>query len=53
MPHNLDIVALIVFGFLFLLVTVIGFVAGRWRSGDMDMLHEWGLAGRQFGTWVT
>ncbi|MGI9050313.1 MAG: monocarboxylate uptake permease MctP, partial [Rubrobacteraceae bacterium] len=49
----MDIVALIVFGFLFLLVTVIGFVAGRWRSGDMDMLHEWGLAGRQFGTWVT
>jgi SSS family solute:Na+ symporter len=53
MPHNLDAVALAVFIFLFLLVTVIGFVAGRWRRGDLDMLHEWGLGGRRFGTWVT
>ena len=53
MPHKLDGVALGVFGFLFLLVTVIGFFASRWRRGDMDTLHEWGLGGRQFGTWVT
>ena len=53
MPHNLDAVALVVFIFLFLVVTVIGFVAGRWRRGDLDMLHEWGLGGRRFGTWVT
>lgn len=53
MPHNLDITALVIFIALFLLVTVIGFLAGRWRSGDLDTLHEWGLGGRQFGTWVT
>src|SRR5436190_8041377 len=46
-------VALIVFAFFFLLVTVLGFVAARWRRGDLDLLHEWGLAGRRFGTIVT
>jgi solute:Na+ symporter, SSS family len=46
-------VALSVFIFFFLLVTVLGFVASRWRRGDLDLLHEWGLAGRRFGTVVT
>ncbi len=53
MQHNLNGVALGVFIFLFLFVTVVGFVAGRWRSGDLNLLNEWGLGGRQFGTWVT
>lgn len=42
--------ALGVFVFFFLLVTALGFVAVRWRRGDMDLLHEWGLGGRRFGT---
>src|SRR5580692_10309917 len=46
-------IALLVFGALFSLVTVLGFVASRWRRGDLDQLHEWGLAGRRFGTLVT
>src|SRR5580700_4189404 len=46
-------VALAVFVVLFALVTVLGFVAARWRSGDLDQLDEWGLAGRRFGTVVT
>src|SRR6266700_3533210 len=46
-------VALSVFIFFFLLVTVLGFVASRWRRGDLDLLNEWGLAGRRFGTVVT
>src|SRR3989440_4791212 len=46
-------VALSVFIFFFLLVTVLGFVASRWRRGDLDLLEEWGLAGRRFGTIVT
>ena len=46
-------VALTVFSFFFVLVTVLGFVAARWRRGDLDLLHEWGLAGRRFGTVVT
>src|SRR5438132_10848495 len=46
-------VALIVFIFFFLLVTVLGFVASRWRRGDLSLLTEWGLAGRRFGSVVT
>ncbi len=46
-------VALSVFIFFFLLVTVLGFVAARWRRGDLNQLDEWGLAGRRFGTLVT
>src|SRR5579863_2108253 len=45
--------ALAVFTVLFVVVTVVGFVAARWRRGDLDQLHEWGLAGRRFGTVVT
>jgi len=46
-------VSLSVFIALFAMVTAIGFVAARWRRGDLDQLHEWGLAGRRFGTVVT
>ncbi|MGH7282228.1 MAG: sodium:solute symporter family transporter, partial [Polyangiaceae bacterium] len=42
-----------VFVALFAFVTVLGFVAARWRAGDLDQLHEWGLGGRRFGTIVT
>jgi SSS family solute:Na+ symporter len=45
--------ALIVFVLLFAAVTILGFVAARWRRGDLDLLHEWGLAGGRFGTLVT
>ena len=45
--------ALLVFIFFFLLVTVLGFVAARWRQGDLNLIHEWGLAGRRFGTLIT
>ena len=45
--------ALTVFVILFVLVTVIGFVAAKWRRGDLSLLDEWGLAGRRFGTVVT
>jgi SSS family solute:Na+ symporter len=46
-------VALAVFVVLFLFVTVMGFVAARWRRGDLGVLDEWGLGGRKFGTIVT
>src|SRR5215218_3519734 len=39
---------------LFVLVTVLGFVAARWRRAEtLDDLEEWGLGGRKFGSWVT
>ncbi|MFD7653543.1 monocarboxylate uptake permease MctP, partial [Actinosynnema sp. NPDC059797] len=45
---------LVVFTALFLLVTVLGFVAARWKAGDtLDHLDEWGLGGRKFGSWIT
>ena len=46
-------IALSVFIALFVFVTVLGFVAAHWRKGDLDLLHEWGLGGRRFGTFVT
>src|SRR5881296_2331742 len=49
----IDLVALSVFIVLFVLVTVLGFMASRCRRGDLDLLHEWGLAGRRFGTLIT
>jgi solute:Na+ symporter, SSS family len=49
----LNSTALIVFILLFGFVTILGFFAGRWRRGDLDLLHEWGLGGRRFGTFVT
>ncbi len=49
----LDLTATSVFVALFLLVTWIGFVAARWRKADLNLLHEWGLGGRRFGTVVT
>ena len=45
---------IIVFSLLFLLVSVMGFVAARWRAPkDMAHLDEWGLGGRSFGGWIT
>ena len=46
-------IATTIFVLLFGVVTVLGFVAARWRRGDLDRLEEWGLAGRRFGTVVT
>src|SRR5256714_2115388 len=39
---------------LFLIVSGMGFVAARWRRPTtMAHLDEWGLGGRNFGSWVT
>ena len=50
---SLNVPATIVFVALFGLVTWLGFVAAHWRKADLDVLHEWGLGGRRFGTVVT
>lgn len=43
-----------VFSGIFVLVTVIGFAAARWRRPTtIHTLEEWGLGGRAFGSWVT
>jgi SSS family solute:Na+ symporter len=47
-------VELTVFVLLFALVTVLGFVASRWRRAEsLEHLDEWGLGGRNFGAWIT
>src|SRR4051794_12524737 len=47
-------VALTVLIVLFAVVTVLGFMASRFRRGEhLDSLDEWGLGGRRFGTWIT
>jgi SSS family solute:Na+ symporter len=48
-------VALAIFCAAFLFVTLAGFWAVRWRrpASGMHSLEEWGLAGRNFGTWIT
>src|ERR1700709_1485921 len=54
MADQIDWAALSVFLFFFILVTVMGFFAARWRAGPVgEHLDEWGLGGRQFGTWIT
>ena len=51
--QDVNWIALTVFVLLFALITVLGFLAANWRKGDLDLLHEWGLGGRRFGTVVT
>ena len=54
MKDGVNGVALGVFIFFFLAVTVLGFLAARWRRAENALhLDEWGLGGRSFGTWVT
>src|SRR6201986_1737337 len=51
---EIDGVALSIFIFFFALVTLMGFFAARWKAGaTSEHLDEWGLGGRQFGTWIT
>lgn len=42
-----------VFVVLFALVAGLGFLGQYWRRGDLDLLHEWALGGRRFGTVVS
>jgi solute:Na+ symporter, SSS family len=50
---NINWVAFTIFVLLFGLVSWLGFAAAKWRKGDLDQLHEWGLGGRRFGTVIT
>jgi len=52
--NDVDYVALTIVLVLFAFVTVVGFVAARWRrAASLASLDEWGLGGRGFGTFVT
>jgi solute:Na+ symporter, SSS family len=51
--QNVNWIALSIFVLLFAMITWLGFAAAHWRKGDLDLLHEWGLGGRRFGTLIT
>ncbi|SFJ52303.1 solute:Na+ symporter, SSS family [Amycolatopsis sacchari] len=52
--NGLQWTELSIFVVLFLFVTVLGFVAARWKAAaSLDHLDEWGLGGRKFGGWIT
>ncbi|PBC06274.1 sodium:solute symporter family monocarboxylate transporter [Mesorhizobium sp. WSM3860] len=54
MTTDINPTALAVFIFFFVLVTILGFVAARWRKPEtLAHIDEWGLGGRSFGTWIT
>lgn len=54
MTSEIDFAALAVFLFLLGLVMALGFLAARWRRPKtLSHIEEWGLGGRQFGTWIT
>ncbi len=42
--------SIIPFVSLFVLFVVLGFYGKYWRSGDLNQVHEWSLAGRKLGT---
>ncbi|WP_312887917.1 monocarboxylate uptake permease MctP [Nonomuraea rhodomycinica] len=51
---SLHMTEIVIFTVLFLAVSGMGFVAARWRRPtDLASLHEWGLGGRNFGSWIT
>ncbi|AOL17833.1 sodium:solute symporter [Sulfolobus sp. A20] len=41
---------IITFVVLFVVFAFLGFYGAAWRKGNLDLLHEWGLAGRKLGT---
>jgi solute:Na+ symporter, SSS family len=52
--NHVNAVALTILVVSFLIVTLIGFAAARWRPAEDPMqLNEWGLGGRGFGTFVS
>jgi solute:Na+ symporter, SSS family len=51
--QDVNWIALAICMALFGFITWLGFAAARWRSGDLNLLLEWGLGGRRFGTIVT
>ena len=52
--NHVNAVALTILVVSFLIVTLIGFAAARWRPAEDPMqLSEWGLGGRGFGTFVS
>jgi solute:Na+ symporter, SSS family len=51
---HINAVALTIVLICFLIVTIAGFAAARWRPAeDLLNLHQWGLGGRGFGSFIS
>ncbi|WP_328992103.1 sodium:solute symporter [Kribbella sp. NBC_01245] len=52
--NDVNYVQLSIVVVIFVGVTVMGFMAAKWRNtGKLESLDEWGLGGRGFGTFIT
>ena len=49
MTYTFDTTVLATFLIFFAIFVFLGFYASRWRRGDLNKIHEWGLAGRRLG----
>ncbi len=48
-----DIFGIALFLILFVIFVIIGFYGSRWRKGNLNILAEWGIAGRRLGPYVS
>ncbi|MEM3851652.1 MAG: hypothetical protein QXP70_01485 [Methanomassiliicoccales archaeon] len=46
------IITIVVFLVLFVIFALLGFLASRWRKGDLRELGQWALAGRRLGPYL-
>ncbi|MCL5430399.1 MAG: sodium:solute symporter [Candidatus Marsarchaeota archaeon] len=48
----LDIYGIVLFIILFIAFSFIAYYGSRFRKGNLNLLSEWGLAGRRLGPWL-
>ena len=48
-----DLLGFAIFIVLFVIFVFLGFFGSRWRRGNLDILSEWGIAGRRLGPYVS
>ncbi len=48
-----SLLGIAIFLVLFVIFVIIGFWGSRWRKGNLNMLSEWGLAGRRLGPYIS
>ena len=49
----MNVTEFVIVAVLFAAVSVVGFLASRWRRSRQDSLEEWALAGRGFRSWIS
>jgi len=48
-----NVTEFVIVAVLFTAVSVVGFLASRWRRASQASLEEWALAGRGFRSWIS